>query len=191
MEQPEQQLEATFREITLQYLDGLYAYAMTLTHNQAEAEDLVQETYLRALGAFEQLRPDSNLKSWLFTILRNIRLNQLRRIQGGPRMIEMEGRFTDVPEFEDKASKDPYASYVTKLTHTDVRTAIENLPAVFREVIVLREFEDLSYKEIAEILDCPAGTVMSRLGRAREKLKEMLQHWSIGTVPAANKAVQP
>jgi RNA polymerase sigma-70 factor, ECF subfamily len=169
----------------------LYAYAMTLTHNQAEAEDLVQETYLRALGAFKQLRPDSNLKSWLFTILRNVRLNQLRRIQGGPRIIEMEGRANEATEFEDKGAKDPYASYVIKLTHSDVRSAVENLPGIYREVILLREFEDLSYKEIAEILDCPAGTVMSRLGRAREKLKEMLQHWSIRTVPAASKAAQP
>jgi RNA polymerase sigma-70 factor (ECF subfamily) len=97
-------------------------------------------------------------------------------------MVEMEQHLTSPAEFEDRSSKDPYESYLTKLTQADVRNAIENLPAVYREVIVLREFEDLSYKEIAEVLDCPTGTVMSRLGRAREKLKDMLEYWSMGPV---------
>src|SRR6201999_2436728 len=81
--------ERTFRDSALQYLDGLYAYAMTLARNQAEAEDLVQETYLRAVQAFDRLRPDSNLKSWLFTILRNLRLNQVRDGLNKSRAVEM------------------------------------------------------------------------------------------------------
>jgi RNA polymerase sigma-70 factor (ECF subfamily) len=176
MTQHAQQATPGFREIALQYLDGLYAYAMALTRNQAEAEDLVQETYLRALRAFGQLRPDSHLKSWLFTILRNVRLNQIRHARSGPRVVEIDRSLNDLPELERKR-EDPYSAYLMKRTHADVRKAIENLPPVYREVIVLREFEDLSYKEIAEVLDCPTGTVMSRLGRAREKLKEKLQHW--------------
>jgi RNA polymerase sigma-70 factor (ECF subfamily) len=180
--------EQSFRDSALQYLDGLYAYAMTLARNQAEAEDLVQETYLRAVRAFERLRPDSNVKSWLFTILRNVRLNQVREGWSKSRIVETDEQASGMREFEDKSSKDPFLLYLTKIKQADVRKAIENLPPVYREVIVLREFEELSYGEIAQVLDCPPGTVMSRLNRARDKLREMLQHW--GTSEAANEAGQ-
>ena len=166
--------EPSFRDTALQYLDGLYGYAMTLTRNHVEAEDLVQETYLRAMSACERLRPGSNLKSWLFTILRNIRFNQLRDSRSKPRSIETDAPGT-TPELEDKSLKDPFSSYLTKIRQADVRKAIENLPAAYREVIVLREFEQLSYAEIAQILDCRPGTVVSRLSRARGNLKDMLQ----------------
>ena len=181
--------EPSFRDNALQYLDGLYGYAMTLARNPAEAEDLVQETYLRAMSAFDRLRPGSNLKSWLFTILRNIRFNQIRDSRSKPRLVETDGP-NSTPEIEDKSSKDPFSLCLTKIKQADVWKAIENLPAVHREVIVLREFEQLSYGEIAQILDRPPGTVMSRLNRAREKLKEMLQHWSFGIGEAANEAGQ-
>ena len=177
----------SFRDSALQYLDGLYGYAMTLAHNPAEAEDLVQETYLRAMSAFERLRPGSNLKSWLFTILCNIRFNQIRDNHSKTRSIETEAPGS-TPEVEDKSSKDPFSLCLTKIKQADVRKAIESLPATYREVIVLREFEQLSYGEIAQILDCPPGTVMSRLNRAREKLKQMLQQWSFGMSEAANEA---
>jgi RNA polymerase sigma-70 factor, ECF subfamily len=176
--------EPGFRDSALQHLDGLYAYAMTLVRNQAEAEDLVQETYLRAVQAFDRLRPDSNLKSWLFTILRNLRLNQVRDGLSKSRTVEMDEPDGGTREFEDKSSKDPLFLYLAKVKQADVRSAIEELPAVYREVIVLREFEELSYHEIAQVLDCPSGTVMSRLKRARERLKELLQHWSIATSEA-------
>ena len=179
-------IEPSFRETALQHLDGLYGYAMTLTRNQAEAEDLVQETYLRAMGAFERLRPGSNLKSWLFTILRNLRFNQIRDSRIKPRSVDNDSQ-SSTPELTDKSSKDPLSLYLTKIQQADVRKAIESLPAVYREVIVLREFEQLSYSEIAQVLDCPPGTVMSRLSRARENLKDMLQHWSLGISEAANE----
>jgi RNA polymerase sigma-70 factor (ECF subfamily) len=175
--------EPSFRDSALQYLDGLYAYAMTLARNQAEAEDLVQETYVRAMRAFERLRPDSNLKSWLFTILRNIRFNQIRDSRSKHGSVETD-ESSSPREFEDKSSKDPLFLYLAKVKQADVRKAIEELPAVYREVIVLREFEELSYHEIAQVLDCPCGTVMSRLKRARERLKELLQHWSLATSEA-------
>jgi len=180
--------EKDFRESALQHLDGLYGYAMTLARNQAEAEDLVQETYLRALQAFERLRPDSNLKSWLFTILRNIRLNQVRDGVSKPPVMAMDDPSDCPRQFEDKSAKDPLFLYMNKAKQADVQKAIEALPAVYREIIVLREFEELSYDEIAQILDCPPGTVMSRLSRAREKLKEMLQDWRLATGKAANEA---
>jgi len=186
----DQTTDRSIRERALHHLDGLYGYAMTLTRNQAEAEDLVQETYLRAMQAFERLRPDSNLKSWLFTILRNVRLNQVRGGMRKSRLVEMDDPDGGTRQFEDKSSKDPFFSYLAKVKRADVRKAIEELPAAYREIIVLREFEELSYGEIAQVLDCPPGTVMSRLSRAREKLKEMLQHWSSAIGEAANEAGQ-
>jgi RNA polymerase sigma-70 factor (ECF subfamily) len=126
------------------------------------------------MRAFERLRPNSNLKSWLFTILRNIYLNQIR---DGHSQLQVD---IDAPvhgrwEFKDKSSKDPLLLYAAKEKQSDVRKAIEKLPDAYREVIVLREFEELSYEQIAQVLDCPSGTVMSRLSRARGALREMLQ----------------
>ena len=157
----------------IDHLDGLYSYALVLTRNHAEAEDLVQETYVRALPAMGRLRRDSNTKGWLFTILRNVWLNQLRKWRNGPQMIEMEGD-DGVANSIVEPSKDSHDLYVSKLEAEQVRAAIEELPADFREIILLREYEDLSYQEIASVLDCPVGTVMSRLGRARAKLRVLL-----------------
>ncbi|HEX4165326.1 MAG TPA: sigma-70 family RNA polymerase sigma factor, partial [Bryobacteraceae bacterium] len=165
-----QAAEPVFHENALHYLDGLYSYAMSLTHNRADAEDLVQETYLRAMSAFERLRPNSNLKSWLFTILRNVYLNQIRDGLSQLR-VDIDEPVYGHWEFEDKSSKDPLFLYVAKVKQADVRKAIEKLPEAYREVIVLREFEELSYEQIAQVLDCPSGTVMSRLSRARERLR--------------------
>jgi RNA polymerase sigma-70 factor, ECF subfamily len=157
----------------IDHLDGLYSYALVLTRNHAEAEDLVQETYVRALPAMGRLRTDSNTKGWLFTILRNVWLNQLRKWRNGPQMIEMEGD-DGVANSIVEPSKDSHDLYVSKVEAEQVRAAIKELPAEFREVILLREYEDLSYQEIANVLDCPVGTVMSRLGRARAKLRVLL-----------------
>ena len=153
--------------------DGLYGYAMVLSRDRTEAEDLVQETCVRAVKAVESLQPGSNAKSWLFTILRNIWLNQVRQRRAAPKIFEL-----DVDEntlgMAVEASMDPLALYVSKVERDQVREAIQQLPDEFREIIVLREYEELSYQEIATLLDCPAGTVMSRLGRARSKLRSLL-----------------
>src|SRR3979490_1823803 len=155
------------------YIDGLFGYAMVLTRNRAEAADLVQETYVRALKARASLRPGSNVKSWLFTILRNIRLNQLRHERTTPEIVELEAH-QDIADVVIETSKDPHAQYVSKMEQEMVRNAIQQLPAEFREIIILREYEELSYQEIAAMLDCPAGTVMSRLARARSRLRMLL-----------------
>ena len=141
------------------------------------------------MGAFERLRSETTLKGWLFTILRNIWFNQIRDAPSKLSSVETDGP-SSTPEFEDKASKDPLFLYLAKVRQADVQKAIEELPAVYGEVIVLREFEELSYREIAQILDCPCGTVMSRLKRARERLKQLLQHWSFGTSETASEAGQ-
>jgi RNA polymerase sigma-70 factor (ECF subfamily) len=155
------------------YLDGLYGYAVVLSRNRAEAEDLVQETCLRALRGIEQLRPDGNVKSWLFTILRNIWLNQVRQRRTAPETVELDSEENGATEPADKG-QDPYAVYASKVERENMRAAIQQLPVEFREIIILREYEELSYQEIAALLDCPPGTVMSRLARARSKLRELL-----------------
>jgi RNA polymerase sigma-70 factor (ECF subfamily) len=157
----------------VEYLNGLYSYALVLTRNHAEAEDLVQETYVRAMQAMGRLRTGSNMKGWLFTILRNVWFNQLRKRRNGPQMVEIEV-WDDVTNSVVEPSKDSHDLYVSKMETEQVRTAIQELSVEFREVILLREYEDLSYLEIASVLDCPVGTVMSRLGRARAKLRAAL-----------------
>ncbi|MBI4854533.1 MAG: sigma-70 family RNA polymerase sigma factor [Acidobacteria bacterium] len=167
-----------FRQVALEHLDALYGFAMVLTRNQTEAEDLVQETYLRAMRAFGQLVPDSNLKSWLFTIMRNIWRNQIRHIRSGPQFVEIssdELQSNSSAYFE--SDQDPHMLLVRKVEQETVRAAIEKLPEHFREIIVLRDLENFSYQQIANILDCPAGTVMSRLARARTQLNILLNQW--------------
>jgi RNA polymerase sigma-70 factor (ECF subfamily) len=157
----------------IEYLDGLYSYARILTRNHAEAEDLVQETYVRAMQAMGRLRAESNIKGWLFTILRNIWFNQLRKRRNGPQMVEIDvgdGVANSIAE----PSKDAHDLYVSKIEAEQVRAAIQELPVEFREIVLLREYEGLSYLEIASVLNCPVGTVMSRLGRARTKLRGLL-----------------
>jgi len=166
------------------YLDGLFGYALVLSRNRAEAEDLVQETCLRALGAMERLHSESNVKGWLFTILRNIWLNELRRRRTTPEMVELDSDAKGVIDPPD-TSKDPHAIYVGELVREQVRAAIGQLPVEFREVIMLREYEELSYQEIAAVLDCPPGTVMSRLARARSKLRELLPR--LATTPPSQE----
>lgn len=172
-----EQCTPSFSKAALEHIDSLYGYAMTLTHNPSEAEDLVQETYLRAVKAFGQLVPNSNLRSWLFVIMRNAWLNQIRHARSGPRFIELDSEDDDLTRWPDQRTEDPHVLYLRKLEREEVKAAIESLPGLYREIIVLRDVEGFSYQEIATMLNCPAGTVMSRLGRAREKLRTVLSGW--------------
>jgi RNA polymerase sigma-70 factor, ECF subfamily len=165
--QPQQGLDFS------EYLDGLYGYAMVLSKNSAEAEDLVQETCLRALRAIEGLRAKSSVKSWLFTILRNIWLNQLRQRRTAPDLVELDAYESGNYEPAD-LTQDPHNGFVDRVAREQVRVAIQQLPLEFREIIMLREYEELSYQDIAALLGCPIGTVMSRLARARSRLRELL-----------------
>ncbi len=159
----------------LEHIDALYGYAMTLTRNTAEAEDLVQETYLRATGAANRPDVDSNLKGWLFVIMRNAWLNQVRHRNSGPLFVDLDSNDQPV----DGVGSNPHVLYLRKLDREQVRKAIESLPDAYREIVVLRDIEGFTYQEIATVLDCPAGTVMSRLGRARGKLRELLAGWQV------------
>jgi RNA polymerase sigma-70 factor, ECF subfamily len=167
-------MQTTTDDNLLDYMDGLRKYAMFLTHNDASTPDLLQESYLRALGAKGRLPKDSNLKAWLFTILRNTWLNQLRRRRTAREVVDLDiaGKRHLEPASDD--STDPHILYMRHIVIAQVREAISRLPAEFRQVIFLREYEGLSYREISTILDCPAGTVMSRLARARSRLRILL-----------------
>src|SRR5271170_5784097 len=140
----------------LHFIDGLYGYAMAVTRNRADAEDLVQETYVRAIRRKGSLPEGSDVKSWLFTILRNIHLNQLRRQRTAPRVVELDAD-ESTANIVVETPRDPLASYVSKTEREWLTEAIQQLPLEFREIVVLREYEDLSYREIARVLDCPVG----------------------------------
>jgi RNA polymerase sigma-70 factor (ECF subfamily) len=169
-----------------EYLDGLYRYAAMLSRNPTEADDLVQETCLRALRAMQRLRPDSNVKSWLFTILRNVWFNRLRQWRRAPKIVELESDETGPISVADTA-KDPHATYVNNIEQERVRDAIHQLSIELREIIILREYEELSYQEIATVLECPLGTVMSRLARARSNLRDLLS--PISEAPRSARSV--
>lgn len=161
-----------FGKVALEHIDALYGYAMTLTRDTTEAEDLVQDTYVRAARATNRPDVDSNVKGWLFVIMRNAWLNQIRHKNSGPLFVELEAN-ESTPEAQDN----PHVVYLRKLEREQVRQAIESLPDAYREIVVLRDIEGFTYQEIATVLDCPAGTVMSRLGRARGKLRKLLSSW--------------
>jgi RNA polymerase sigma-70 factor (ECF subfamily) len=156
-----------------EYMNGLYGYAMVLTRNQAEAEDLVQETYVRAIPAMGRLRPESNIKAWLFKILRNIWFNQLRKRRSDPQMVPTDDEDGSLDNLVNPG-QNSYEIYAGEVERRRVRAAIQELPMESREIILLREFEELSYQEIASIMGCTKGTVMSRLARARSKLRALL-----------------
>ncbi len=168
------QIDREFAAAALDHLDALYGYATALTRDRMAAEDLVQETYLRAVRAFGRLLPDSNLKGWLFAIMRNVWLNQQRHDRTGPAFIELDAEDDERWRFLESGLASPLAELEKSETRVRVRAAIESLPPVFREVVILRDIEGFSYQQIATILQCPAGTVMSRLGRARDRLRLLL-----------------
>lgn len=156
-----------------EYLDTLYRYALVLSRDRSMAEDLVQETYVRALEAQDRLYANSNVKGWLFTILRNLWFNELRRRRNQPQQVESEDGIQEV-EMLPSASPTAHALLEQQESTSRVRAAIAQLPQEFQEVLLLREYEDLSYRDMAAVLKCPTGTVMSRLSRARMNLRSLL-----------------
>jgi len=162
--------EARFREAALGWLDGLYGFALSLSRDASVAQDLVQETYVRALGARRKADPESNLRVWLFVILHNVWRNQIRRTRLD-RPADDVAALLDVPD----GSAGPDQELERKRLRARLREALAALPGAFRQVVVLRCVEGFSYQEIAEIVGCPTGTVMSRLARGRALLRERLR----------------
>jgi RNA polymerase sigma-70 factor, ECF subfamily len=159
-----------FEETVLPHLDAAFNYARWLTKNQADAEEVVQDACVRAMRFFSSLRGD-DARAWLLTIVRNTWYSRVSRRGNETPATNVDG--TPLERSDD--ALDPEERLLQQHTVALVRDALERLPADFREVIVLREIEGLSYKEIAEVVRVPIGTVMSRLARARERLTTELK----------------
>lgn len=157
----------------IQYIDGLYGYAMILTRNHKEAEDLVNETFFRAIPVMKKLGPKPTNKVWIFTMLRNVWLNNVQEPRTGSPISDNDVE-EGIPGGIIGPIKNSQNIIASRMEIDQIRTAIERLSVELREIILLREYEDLSYREIAHVLDCPIGTVMSRLGRARSTLRLLL-----------------
>ncbi|HEY1305120.1 MAG TPA: sigma-70 family RNA polymerase sigma factor [Vicinamibacterales bacterium] len=162
--------QPAFEDTVLPHLDAAFNYARWLTKNHAEAEDVVQEACVRAMRFFSSLRHE-NARAWLFTIVRN---TWYGRVSHRSKVKEVPSVDGAQPEQPDEAL-DPEEQLMQQHTVALVRDALEQLPTDFREVVVLREIEGLSYKEIAGIVHAPIGTVMSRLARGRERLMTVLK----------------
>jgi RNA polymerase sigma-70 factor (ECF subfamily) len=164
----EQLDNTTFELLAMPLFDSLYRYARCLADDRAEAEDLVQETYLKGLRGFMSFTPGTNFRGWMFRILRNTFLTSRSGLRAVP-ALSLDEDEASQQQVVDKVT--PETKLVQRENRDSLRRAIEQLPLMFREVLVLSDVEDMSYKEIAETLSIPVGTVTSRLIRARQKIR--------------------
>lgn len=171
-----------FEAAAMPHLDALYNTAYRMARNAEDAEDLVQETYLKAYRSYAQFTPGTNLKAWLFKILKNTFINEYRRRQALPQesdFAEIEGAFEDQISPEIAARwRNPEEEALAGAFDEDVQRALEELPVDYRMTVLLADIEGFSYKEIAEILDIPVGTVMSRLYRGRKLLEATMLRYA-------------
>ncbi len=177
--------QARFAELAMEHMSSLYSAALRMTRKPADAEDLVQETYLKAYRGFGGFAEGTNLKAWLYRILTNTYINSYRAKQRRPDETELD-------EVEDlylyrrlggleaaRASRSAEDELMDLFTETEIKQAVEELPEGFRMAVLLADVEGFSYKEIAEILDIPIGTVMSRLHRGRKALEKLLFDYAV------------
>jgi len=159
---------AEFEELAMPLFDSLYNFARWLVHNSNDAEDLVQDTYLKALRGFASFQRGTNFRAWIFQILRNTFLSSRTKLE---RYVTVELDSEEDSPVLPATSATPESLLIERSSIDSVRCAIEELPMIYREVILLCDVEDASYREIAEILSIPIGTVMSRLARARKAVR--------------------
>jgi len=162
-----------FQRRALEHLDALYNFAMYLTRKPAEAEDLVQETYLRAFRFSHRFQPGTHLRAWLFQILRNTFLTFYRLRERELPVAEDGVPDWDAPMFHEAPAEDPSVLEA----HTDLERAMRRLPDEFRMVLLLAEVEGLPLEEVALVMACPVGTVKSRIFRAKERLRALLRDY--------------
>lgn len=169
----------TFETEALEYVDSLYRTALRLTRAPSDADDLVQETYLKAFRAADSFRPGTNLRAWLFTILHNTARNRARDRSRESVTVNSEvvDHAAEVPPLGQTGTVDDPETLLMRSTLTpELQAAVDELPSAFREAVWLRDVEEFSYAEIAEMLGVPIGTVMSRISRGRRLLYGRLQH---------------
>src|ERR1700730_14280909 len=177
--------QAKFAELAMEHMGSLYTAALRMTRNPADPEDLVQETYLKAYRAFGSFQAGTHLKAWLYKILTNTFINSYRARKRRPEQTELD----DVEDLylyrrlgglqEAAAGRSAEEEVLEHFTESDVKAAIEALPEQFRMAVLLADVEGFSYKEIADILDIPIGTVMSRLHRGRKALQKTLHDFGM------------
>jgi RNA polymerase sigma-70 factor (ECF subfamily) len=188
--------DPSFEREVVAHLDALYALALRMTRSPSEGEDLVQDTVLKAIRARDQFEPGTNMRAWLLRILTNAFINRYRR--SGLERTVLEGPDADpladgwISSATLEAMRDPESQALRPVLEAEIRDALDALPADFRLVVLLSDVEELSYKEIADIVGCPIGTVMSRLHRGRRMLKaDLLEHArALGIVTAEPKVGQ-
>ena len=174
---PSQGDQPGFEELAMPLFDSLYNFARWLAHDSNDAEDLVQETYLKGLRSYASFQPGTNFRAWMFKILKNTFLNSCSTLDH--RMTVATDSEEDFPVPSGTAAT-PESLLIERSSVQACREAIEQLPVIFREVILLCDVEDASYREIAEILSIPVGTVMSRLSRARRAVRDHVRSSSGG-----------
>lgn len=174
-------LQTEFERSTIQYMDALYNFAMSLVGNKDDAKDLLQETYIKAFRFFDSFKPGTNCKAWLFQIMKNTFINNYRRTQRSPESVS----YDEVEEFYDSVRSDDVSldslslEIFEKSFGDEVQRALAILPEVFRTVLLLSDVEGFSYEEIATIVDIPVGTVRSRLHRARKAMFAQLKEYAV------------
>lgn len=176
------ELAAIFEADALRYLDQLYGTALRMTRNSADAEDLVQETFAKAFAAFGSYEQGTNLRAWLFRILRNTYINSYRKAQRQPYSNSADqltdGQLLDIETRGAGGVRSAETEALERLGDDDVNQALASLPEDFRTAVYLADVEGFSYKEIAEIMDTPVGTVMSRVHRGRKSLRGLLTNYA-------------
>ena len=179
----EEERAQRFERDAMPFVDQLYGAAMRMTRNPTDAEDLVQETYLKAFAAFDSFQEGTNLRAWLFRILTNTYINQYRRKQRQPYQSSADEltdwQLHDAQERSSAAPRSAEVEALDRLADSDVVEALAAIPEDFRLAVYLADVEGFSYKEIAEIMETPVGTVMSRLHRGRKLLRESLRDYAI------------